>query len=302
MKHIPVLEKEMVEALCVRENAIVVDGTVNGGGHAETITKLLGPKGIYIGIDLDQNALDNTRDRLANVLCKVYLEQSNYRNINRVLEKLGIETVDGAFFDLGLSSNQLEESGRGFSFLKDEPLLMTFKRRENITENDITAEEIVMTWDEEHIADILYGYGEERFSRKIARQIVKTRSETPIKTTTDLLRVIESAVPTWYTKKKTHFATKTFQALRITVNDEVESLREGLTKATDALNENGRIAVLSFHSIEDRIIKHFFIQQKKEGTGIIITKKPITPSKEEIKKNPRSRSAKLRIFEKYTKK
>ena len=175
---------------------------------------------------------------------------------------------------------------------------MTFKRKEDLTPEDITAEEIVNAWDEEHIADILQGYGEESFAKKIANQIVTQRQESPIKTTFELVHLIENTVPSWYKRKKIHCATKTFQALRITVNNEIESLREGLEKTIHALSHKGRIAVLSFQSIEDRIIKHFFIKQMKEGMGIIITKKPIVPKREEVVKNPRARSAKLRVFEK----
>jgi 16S rRNA (cytosine1402-N4)-methyltransferase len=210
---------------------------------------------------------------------------------------LNIKKVNGVVFDLGLSSDHFENSGRGFSFKKDEPLLMTFEK--DLTKARFTARDIVNDWDEENIADILYGYGEEKFSRRIAKNIVEARKEKAINTTTDLVEIIEKSVPVWYKKgRKTHFATKTFQALRITVNDELETLKDGLKKGFDALEKQGRLVVVSFHSLEDRIIKNFMRDKKNEREGILITKKPIVPSREEIKENPRSRSAKLRIIEK----
>jgi len=228
--------------------------------------------------------------------CEVILQKNNFRNLDKVLEKVGIKKVNAILFDLGFSSNQMNKSGRGFSFQKDEPLLMTFK--ENPTEEDLTAREIVNNWEENSIADILYGYGEEKFSRQIARKIVEIRKEKQIETTTDLVKIIEKTIPNWYKHKKIHFATKTFQALRITVNDEIDALKEGLNKALNILRKEGRVAVISFHSIEDRIVKQFFRNKKEEGVGAIITKKPIISNRDEILKNPRSRSAKLRIFQK----
>jgi 16S rRNA (cytosine1402-N4)-methyltransferase len=191
--------------------------------------------------------------------------------------------------DLGLSSDQFETSGRGFTFQKDEPLLMTFKK--NPTEHDLTADEIVNTWDEANIADIIYGYGDERYSRRIAKSIVESR---PIKTTFELVEAVKLGTPSAYHRGRINPATKTFQALRITVNDEINTLKEGLRKGFEALNPGGRMAVISFHSIEDRVTKRFF----KEVGGNILTKKPIVPSDEEKIRNPRSRSAKLRIIEK----
>jgi 16S rRNA (cytosine1402-N4)-methyltransferase len=206
--------------------------------------------------------------------------------------------------DLGLSSDQFETSGRGFSFQKNEPLLMTFK--ENLGPEDLTAKQIVNTWDEENIADIIYGYGEERYSRKIAKGIVGARAVKPIETTFDLVEIIKNSTPSRYAHGKIHPATRTFQALRITVNDEINALKEGLEKGWERLAPGGRMAVISFHSIEDRIVKHFYKSKEwmekadgtSERTANIITKKPITASHQEISENPRSRSAKLRIIEK----
>jgi 16S rRNA (cytosine1402-N4)-methyltransferase len=294
--HIPVLLKEVIDLLNLQKGDAVVDGTINRGGHSKEICKLIGKEGTLIGIDLDQKALDEAENNLKNEDCKIILHKESFRNLDKVLEKAGIEKVDAILLDLGFSSDQMDESKRGLSFQKDEPLLMTLK--DNPTEKDLTAKEIVNQWDKENIADIIYGYGEETFSRQIAQKIVELRKKKPIKTTQDFVDVIGEALPSWYKHKKTHFATKTFQALRITVNDEIGALKEVLPKAIEALAEDGRLAVISFHSLEDRIVKQFFKEQKDNEVGTIITKKPIAPSRDEVKENPRSRSAKLRVFEK----
>jgi 16S rRNA (cytosine1402-N4)-methyltransferase len=225
---------------------------------------------------------------------KLFLIRQNYRNLDQALDSIqpGMK-VNRIMLDLGLSSDQFETSGRGFSFQKNEPLLMTFK--ENTTEADLTARQIVNTWDEANIADIIYGYGEERYSRKIAKGIVAARAIKPIETTFDLVDIIKNSTPSRYQHGKIHPATRTFQALRITVNDEINALKEGLEKGWARLESKGRMAVISFHSIEDRIVKHFY--KSREGASII-TKKPITASHQEISENPRARSAKLRIIEK----
>ena len=207
-----------------------------------------------------------------------------------------MKTVDAIIFDLGLSSDQLEISGRGFSFTKDEPLLMTMKESPN--DEDLTAKEIVNTWEERNLADIIYGYGEERFSRRIAKAIVEARKENEIKTTFELVKIIEGSVPGSYKRGKIHFATRTFQALRIAVNDELGALEEGLAGGLKILKNEGRMGVISFHSLEDRIVKRFFREMKDEGKIKIINKKPIIAGKEELILNKRSRSAKLRIIEK----
>ena len=204
--------------------------------------------------------------------------------------------VDKILLDIGLSSNQFEESGRGFSFQKDEPLIMSFKKE--ITENDLTAKEIVNTWEAENIMTILQGYGEEQFASRIARAIVRSREMKPIETTFELVDIIMSATPKFYHFKKIHPATKTFQALRITVNDEIGSLKEGIKKSFEILNPSGRLAIISFHSLEDRVVKQFFKEYEDTGKGKRINKRIIIADKEEIEENPRARSAKLRIIQK----
>ncbi len=296
MAHIPVLLKETIDGLDIKENDIVLDGTINGGGHSFEICKKLSKEGMLIGIDQDTNALAKARERLHGCKSQIALRQENFRNLDKVLDEIGVEKINKALFDLGLSSNQLEESGRGFSFLKDEPLLMTFNP--DPKEVDITAWEIVNKWGEESMSDVIYGYGDEKFSRRIASNIVKSRKEKPIDTTFELVDVIKKSVPIWYRRGKTHPATKTFQALRTAVNDEIRSTRDGMEKAVERLNTGGRIAVITFHSKEDRLVKMFFREKQKEGGCVVITKKPIPPTEEEVKDNPRTRSAKLRILEK----
>jgi len=299
--HIPVLLREAIENLNLKEGDTVIDGTFGGGGHAQEICKLIGSTGTLVGIDLDRNALNYANEKLKSGKCKIILEKENFRNLDKVLVKVGIKKVNAILLDLGFSSDQIEISGRGFSFRGNppaggEPLLMTLN--DSPDEESLTAKEIINEWEEENIADVIYGYGEEKFSRQIAKKIVEMRKEKPIETTQDLVRIIEKAVPNWYKHKKIHFATKTFQALRITVNDEIGALKEALPKAISALNTGGRVAVISFHSIEDRQVKTFFNIKKKEDIGNVITKKPIVPSMQEIINNPRSRSAKLRVFQK----
>jgi 16S rRNA (cytosine1402-N4)-methyltransferase len=211
------------------------------------------------------------------------------------LDQAGVAGVDGIIFDLGLSSNQIEESGRGFSFKTDEPLLMTMKK--DPQSSDITAYEIVNSWSEESLADIIYGYGEDRFARRIAKAIVMAREIQSIETAGQLSDIIASVVPK-FGFKKINPATKTFQAIRIAVNDELGAIKEALPKAFSRLNTGGRISIISFHSLEDRIVKRFFKEKSEAGEGRLINKKPITPSPQEIAENPRSRSAKLRIIEK----
>ncbi len=291
--HRGVLLQELIEGLAIVPEDIVFDGTVNGGGHAQAVVKRLGEKGVFIGVDLDQSALERTRKRLQGAECRVELRKENFRNLDRVLAEVGVEKLTKAYFDLGLSSDQLENSGRGFSFKKDEPLLMTFD--DTPEAQALTARDIVNTWEEEHIADVLFGYGEERAARKIAHALVKARQGGSLKTTADLVAVIESVLKR---HGKIHPATKTFQALRIAVNDELGSLKEALRKSYEALAGHGRMAFISFHSAEDRIVKNTFRNWAREGKGTVLTKKPLTPTGTERIENTRSRSSKLRIFEK----
>ena len=294
-KHIPVLLQEVIEGLAIATGDIVVDATIDGGGMSEALCEHLGKRGLLVGIDLDTTALSESRKRLSGKPCRIKLEQANFRDIDRVLARLGIHRINRAIFDLGMSTKELLASGRGFSFQKNEPLIMTY----NIDPKgeDLTAGYIVNHWNKEHIADVLYGYGEERFARRIAQMIVDSRKESPIKTTFDLVSIIKRATPVRFHHGRRHVATKTFQALRIAVNDELEALTEALEKTHVRLSTGGRIAVISYHSLEDRIVKNFFRSCAQKGKGKIITKKPIVPELSEIRRNPASRSAKLRIFE-----
>jgi 16S rRNA (cytosine1402-N4)-methyltransferase len=284
--HKTVLLNETIEGLNLKDKSIVLDATFGGGGHSKEILEKYSNVKI-IALDQDKSVSKNLLDS------RISFHNLNFRDLDKVLEK---EQVDGIIFDLGLSSDQLENSGRGFSFMKDEPLLMTMK--ENPKTEDLTAKDIVNSWGEKNLADIIYGYGEERFSRRIAKGIVEARKKNKIETTKDLVKVIEDSVPAGYKKQRLHFATKTFQALRIAVNDELGALQIGLEKGFGLLKKQGRMSVISFHSLEDRIVKRFFKEKKDKNEAILINKKPIGATAEEIKSNPRSRSAKLRILEK----
>jgi 16S rRNA (cytosine1402-N4)-methyltransferase len=296
--HKTVLLHESVDALNLTKGGIYVDCTAGAGGHTEEIVKRMNDQVKVIGLDLDEDALKRSEERIKNTNLKsdVLWRLSNFRNFDTVLSEEKIEKVDGFLLDLGFSSYQIEDSGRGFSFLRDEPLEMTLQKSAGPA--DITAKMIVNEWSEESIANIIYGYGNERFSRRIAREIVSEREKEPIETTSRLVEIIENAVPFFYKKGRIHPATKTFQALRIAVNDELGALEEFLEKSFDFLNKDGRIAIISFHSLEDRIVKNFFRKKKDEEEGVLVVKKPIVPKDEELKENPRSRSAKLRIIQK----
>jgi 16S rRNA (cytosine1402-N4)-methyltransferase len=294
--HKTVLLQQAVDGLDIQVGDIFVDGTLGSGGHSELVAQRFGDAVQIIGLDMDVDALSRSEMRLKKLSSKMTFIQANFRNLDKVLDDMHIEHANKILLDIGLSSNQFEESGRGFSFQKDESLTMTFKK--NLEDSDLTAEFIVNNWDEENLATIIYSYGEERFARKIAKKIVEVRSEKPIKTTTELVDIIVQATPGWYHHRKIHPATKTFQALRITVNDELQALKEGLEKGFKRLASHGRIAVISFHSLEDRIVKKYFRQKHDEGVAQVITKRPITPEESELEGNRRSRSAKLRILEK----
>lgn len=292
MAHQSVLLKETIDGLDIQSGEILLDGTFNDGGHSIEVCKKLARSVRIIGIDLDSGALARARERFQKESCRISLHEENFRNLDTVLEKEGIKEVNGILLDLGFSSVQIEESGRGFSFLRDEPLLMTLSRS-----GELTARDIVNDWDVEHIETIIRHYGEERQARKIAQSIVAAREEKEIRTSGELADIVSSALGG--RRGKMHPATKTFQALRITVNDEIEALREGLDKGFAHLAPGGRFAIISFHSIEDRIVKRFFREKAKEGHGVILNKKPIVASEEELEKNNRARSAKLRIFRKH---
>lgn len=294
--HKTVLLHESIDGLGIQNGDVVVDGTLGGGGHSEEIIKRFGADITLIGIDMDAKALERAHDRISKISPKAQFYRDNFRNIDKVIEKAGLKSADRILLDIGLSSDQFEVSGRGFTFKKDEPLLMTFA--DDPTQHLFTAWTIVNEWAEESIADVIYGYGEEQFSRRIAKKIVEERANRSIDTTFELVHIIESAVPFFYRKGKLHCATKTFQALRIAVNDELGALKEGMRKGFDLLAPKGRLAIISFHSLEDRLVKQFFKSEQENGNGTLITKKALKPSDEEVKENPRSRSAKLRIIEK----
>ena len=299
--HISVLLQEVIEGLAVKNGETFVDMTINGGGHSSVICSALGSSGVLVGIDADSNALVRAKKNLERSGCQatVHLVAENFRNVKTILAGLGISKADKILFDLGLSSNELENSNRGFSFQKDEPLLMTFS--DDPSKVVFTADDIVNTWDEENIAAIISGYGEERFAKRIARRIADIRKMKPIRTTKELVDIIQNAVPNWYRSgRKIHFATRTFQAIRMAVNDEIRALEQGLEDSWNMLSPGGRMAVISFHSMEDRMAKKFLRNKSREGEGTLLTKKPIIPRDEEIQKNKRARSAKLRIIEKNT--
>ncbi len=324
--HKPVLLNESIEALNLKKGDIVVDATLGGGGHSAEILKKIIPAGLLIAIDTDPEAIRKFKDNLKKSNLKLKAENlklinDNFSNLGEVLFSLKISGVDAILADFGISSDQLKETDRGFSFQTDAPLDMRMDRT-----SGTTAADIVNYLSQKDLERILRDYGDERYARRIAQSIAKQRKIKPIKKTFELVSIIEKAVPGYYKHQKIHFATKTFQALRIEVNKEFENIRKFLPQAIDALKKGGRLAVISFHSGEDRIVKNIF--RENAGGCIclpanaahqalqagppeeiiygrrckpkikIITKKPIAPSEEEIRNNPRSRSAKLRVIEK----
>ena len=296
MKHISVLLNESIDGLFIKPGCVVVDGTLGGAGHTLEIIRRFEDKVKIICLDLDIDAINRSKALIEKTKSNVIFKNTGFQNIDKVLDELKIEKVDRILLDLGLSSFQLEEGERGFTFKKDEPLLMTMKK--DPKGDDLTAFEIVNTWGEETIADIIYGFGEEKYSRRIAKAIVEARLEKEIKTTFELVEIIDKAVGRFYKGKKIHPATKTFQAIRIATNSELSNLEEVIQKGFSRLSGRGRMAIISFHSLEDRIVKKAFVDLKEKGLGKIITKKPIIPNDNEIKENPRSRSSKLRLIEK----
>lgn len=296
MAHVPVLLQEVIEGLNLSPGNTVIDATLGEAGHSVQLAEVIGPTGILVGLDADSRALTRAAETLRDVPSKLVLLEGNFRDLEDLCCEAGIRMVDGILFDLGVNSGQLDDDDRGFSFKKEAPLLMTL--RADHENSLVTAYDVVNTWGEENLADIIYGYGEERFSRRIAAAIVVARTRGPIKTTTDLVTIIEGSVPAWYRKGRLHPATRTFQAIRIAVNDELGALTVGLEGAWRLLGSGGRLAVISFHSLEARLVKEFFKQKHSEGVGTLVTKKPIKPSREEEVINPRSRSAQLRVIQK----
>jgi len=293
-RHDSVLMNEVLEALALRPSDTVVDATIGGAGHFAALLSSLGESGMMIGIDADPAAVE--RGREAYALDRrperpvTHVVNDNFRNLARVLERLKVGSVDKILFDLGWSGYQIA-APRGFSFQQDEPLLMTY------SEGGETAADIVNSSSEEDLANILFTYGEERFARPIARAIVAARAKSRILTTGALVDAVRAGTPLWYQRQKIHPATKTFQAFRIAANDEIGSLREGLAAALAALASGGRLAVISFHSIEDRVVKEVLREATQTGRGILSPKKPIVPTRAEVLSNRRARSAKLRVFE-----
>ncbi|HEY4480223.1 MAG TPA: 16S rRNA (cytosine(1402)-N(4))-methyltransferase RsmH [Candidatus Paceibacterota bacterium] len=298
--HKSVLLKEAIDGLDLRAGDIYLDATLGSGFHMEEVWRRSGGKVSLFGIDVDQMSLDIAKSNLDLSQVPARMARLNFRNIERAPKLLDMGEPSKILFDLGWNTPQFDtpegELGRGFSFQKDEPLLMTLESK--VLEGDTTAYDVVNSWGEENLADVIYGYGEERYARRIAKAIVERRKEKPILSSKELADLVKSVVPIFYRFGRIHPATKTFQAIRIAVNDELRALEDGLHGAFKILRENGRIAVISFHSLEDRIVKNFFKNKKEELKAKIINKKPITPSEVEISANPRSRSAKLRIIQK----
>ena len=305
-KHIPVLLKECIKGLNIKEDGIYVDGTLGGAGHTSKILEDLSPLGTLIGIDRDLEALSNAKEKLKRYNNVKYVH-GNHDNIKEILKDLNIDKVDGVLLDLGVSSYQLDEASRGFSYMKDAPLDMRMDKTSNLT-----AEKIVNTYSEEELARIIFEYSEEKFSKKIARKICEYRENKKIETTKELTQIVESAIP-GFAKKEGHPAKRTFQAIRIEVNDEIKPLYNTIRNCIDVLKPGGRLCVITFHSLEDRAVKEAFADAQGKCTcpgdlpycvcgvkslGKIINKKPVLPTKEEMTENSRSKSAKLRIFEK----
>ncbi len=294
MAHIPVLLKEVIEYLNPQSNQNFIDCTINGGGHSLEILKRIKPNGKILGIDWDKEVLDSFRNKIKEEDRKNFILLSdNYANLQNIIAENNFSPVQGILMDVGFSSFHPDESNRGFTFLKNETLDMRYSM-----DNPLTAKEIINKWPEEELVRIFKEYGEERWAKKIAYQVIFVRQRKLIETTNQLVEIIQRAIPFRFHHAKIHFATRVFQALRIAVNNELENLSQGLESAALILEKGGRIAVISFHSLEDRIVKNFFRDYSREGKFKILTKKPIRPSEQEIQFNPRARSAKLRVAEK----
>ena len=306
-KHVSVLSQETVDGLNVKPDGIYVDGTLGGGGHSYEVCTRLGAKGSIIGIDQDEAAIEAASIRLKDFGEKVTIVRSNYCDMKSRLHELGIDKVDGIMLDLGVSSYQLDTADRGFSYREDAPLDMRMDQR-----SEMTARDIVNDYSEMDLYRVIRDYGEDKFAKNIARHIVRERAKRPIETTGELTEVIRHAIPMKFQKKTGHPAKRTFQAIRIELNRELDVLRDSLDDMIDMLNPGGRLCIITFHSLEDRIVKSAFKKNEnpctcpsdfpvcvcgKVSKGRVITRKPILPSEEEMEVNSRSKSAKLRIFE-----
>ncbi len=292
MAHIPVLKKEVLEYLDPKPNENFVDATLGEAGHSLAILEKTKPDGKILGIDWGAEMIERLEPRIKDYKLgdRIILIRDCFVNLKKIVEENNFKSINGILFDLGYSSWHIDESGKGLTFQKDEPLDMRLGSGQLVT-----AEEVINNWKGEDIERILKEYGDERFSKRIAMKIVETRKVKLIKTTFELIEVIRRAFPKTYKFGKSHFATRTFQAIRIAVNNELENLKIVLPQAIDVLESGGRVAVISFHSGEDRIVKNLFREKAKQGLVKILTKKPIQSSFEEIKENPRARTAKLRV-------
>ncbi len=290
--HIPVLLTESIDALAIKQDGVYVDGTLGGGGHASKIAQSLSSSGVLIGLDTDTVAIERVGELFRDFPCRTILLHENFRNINSALSSVSIDHIDGVLLDLGWSSFQIADPNRGLSFMAEGPLDM----RLDTVGNELTAGEMINEWGEETLADLFYIYGDEKLSRKIARLIVEHRVKNPFTTTTQLADFIKLHIAKGR-HTKIHPATRVFQALRITVNDEYGAINGFLDMILQSMKSGGRIAIISFHSGEDRIIKHRFKEWADQGLGTILTKKPIVPTDTELSQNIRARSAKLRIFQ-----
>ncbi len=293
MSHTPVLLHEVVEGVRGIPEGLVVDGTLGDGGHSKALLDTF-PQLHVLGIDQDKDAVERVSQKLASYQPRFQAVCGNFRKIDTLVPT--DRAVSGVLLDIGLSSIQFDDSGRGFSFQKDEPLVMSFKK--DPQPEDLTARDIVNTWEEESIRSILEGYGEEQFAYRIAKGIVRARELAAIETTSQLVDIVLASTPKFYHHRRIHPATKTFQALRIAVNDELGALEEGMKKSFSLLVSGGRLLIISFHSLEDRLVKRFFKGIAGLGSGVEVTKKPIVPTDAEIQQNPRARSSKLRIIQK----
>lgn len=307
-KHISVLLDETVDSLNIKPNGTYVDGTLGGGGHSLEICKRLGDGGRLIGIDQDMDAIKAATERLSDYSDKVTIVHSNYQDIDSVLKGLAIGGVDGIILDLGVSSYQLDNVDRGFTYREDTPLDMRMDQS-----NSMTAKDIVNDYSEEELFHVIRDYGEDGFAKNIAKHIVRARQEKPIETTGELNEIIKAAIPAKMRQGTGHPSKKTFQAIRIELNKELEVLENSLDKMIELLNPGGRLSIITFHSLEDRIVKNIFRKNMnpctcppafpvcvcgKAPTGKVITRKPIIPSSEELEDNKRAKSSKLRVFEK----
>jgi len=292
MSHDPVLLNKVMQFLRPEDGTAFIDATINGGGHSSEILKRMSRNSLLLGIDQDEEMLEKVRLRFEHE-DRLHTITGNFRNLYELAHNLA-NGYDGILFDLGLSSIQLESSGRGFSFQRDEPLIMTFKK--NFEPGDLIARDIVNQWREEDLARVIKEFGEERFAYSIAKHIVLARKSFSIQTTGELIRIIFKAVPKKYHHSRIHPATRTFQALRIVVNDELGALEDGMQEAWKLLKDGGRLVIISFHSLEDRLVKKYFNKLKSGEGATILTKKPVVPSKIDIEENPRARSAKLRAI------